>query len=25
LFKDIRRGPTPHRPFFHRVSALVAR
>lgn len=25
LFHDIRRGPTPHRPFLHRVSALVER
>jgi len=25
LFHDIRRGPTPHRPFHHRISALVER
>jgi len=23
IFHDIRRGSTPHRPFFHRVSARV--
>jgi hypothetical protein len=25
LFSEIRRGDTPHRPFYHRVTALVAR
>ncbi|WP_246604938.1 hypothetical protein [Aquisediminimonas sediminicola] len=25
LFHDIQRGPTPHQPFFHRVSAIVDR
>lgn len=25
LFHDIQRGPTPHQPFFHRVSAFVDR
>lgn len=25
LFHDIAHGSTPHHPFFHRVSALVAR
>lgn len=24
-FHDIQRGPTPHQPFFHRVSAIVDR
>ena len=25
LFSEIRRGDTPHRPFYHRVTASVAR
>lgn len=25
LFSGVTRGSTPHRPFFHRISALVAR
>jgi len=25
LFHDVRRGSTPHHPFFHRISALVDR